>query len=78
VNDDELVLAVAPVRMAVVPRRLTVSCPSSVSHRGLSDEGPGHVHLGLGDEFTKLSDLADLLEQPGERERKEGGRRRCE
>lgn len=71
-NDDELVLVVTPVRMAVSSRRLTVSRPTSVSHRGLSNEGSSHVHLRLGDELPELGDLSNLLEQPGKDNREEG------
>lgn len=43
VNQTELVAGIAGVRVAVQGAGLTVSSPSSVGHRGLSDKGLGHV-----------------------------------
>jgi hypothetical protein len=67
VDDGELLVVVALVRVAVKRGGLSVRGPSGVSHRGLGEERLGHVDRRAGDEFSQLGDLADLLEEPVQR-----------
>lgn len=62
-NNGELLGDVTLVRVTVQRGGLAVGSPSGVSHRGLREEGLVEVDRAVGNELSKLSDLANLLEE---------------